>query len=353
MSIIITIIIFGIIVLIHEFGHFIVAVKCGVLVEEFAIGMGPKLFGIQRGDTLYSIRLFPLGGFCKMADEYVPNSKGKKGFNEISIPKKMAIMVAGVIMNFLLALIILSVLSMLNGFAEPTVKELMKGYPAESSGILPGDRIIKFNDSKIRIYQDLFFELSENKDKSVILTIDRNGEKFEKEIVPVKDTNGNYITGFKLDAKSPIFGENYEGFEKAGFFESISNGYWNMVFMVKTTIIGVVRLFTFNMSVDDVTGPIGLTTIIGSEYENSIKYSLATAIQTMANLVALLSANLGVMNLLPIPALDGGHLVFLFVELIRRKPIPPEKEGMVHFVGFVLLMVFAVFIAYNDIVKLI
>lgn len=351
MSIIITIIIFGIIVLIHEFGHFIVATKSGVLVEEFAIGMGKKIFGIKRGDTLYSIRIFPLGGFCRMADENQPDTE-KIGLNNANVLVKIAIVLAGPFMNFVLAFVICTILVMVNGFGETTVQDLKQGYPAQQAGIVQGDKIVEFNGSKVRIYSDLWFNLMRNNGKSAEITIKRNGEKITKTITPVQE-NGQYITGLILSQKSPMFGEKIGDYKRANILETFYNGYWEMVYMVKTTVIGLSELFTSKLSVDEVTGPIGLTTVIGSTYKESIKYSIATAVKTMANMVALLSANLGIMNLLPIPALDGGRFIFLLIELIRRKPLPPEKEGIIHLAGFVLLMIFAVFIAFNDITKLI
>lgn len=351
MSLIITIIIFGIIVMIHEFGHFIAAVKSGVLVEEFAIGMGPKLLGFKKGETLYSIRLFPIGGYCKMADEDKPDSL-KKGFNSISIYKKMIVVLAGVFMNFLLAFVITSILVMLNGYAEPVIREVQTGYPAYQAELMKGDKILKVNNTKIKTYRDFIMGLDKNAENTVSLTIKRNNEIIEKQLTPVLNEEGRYIIGMQAEVRTPLFGDAIDGFEKSTFFGCLHNGFWNMVYMINVMIEGVIALFTFKVSMDEVAGPIGITTVIGSTYQESVKYSFGYAMENMANMVALLSANLGIMNLLPIPALDGGRFLFLIVEFIRRKPIPPEKEGFIHFIGFAVLMAFAVFIAFHDIIKL-
>ena len=166
MSIIITILIFGIVVMIHEWGHFISAKKCGVTVEEFAIGMGPKLWKKQKGETLYSIRLFPIGGFCKMADEDCENSK-KVGFNGISVWKRMII--AGVFMNFVLAIFINAVIIMFIGYAGNTVSEVEAESPAEKAGIMAGDKIVSINDSSTNLFDDIAFNISQRKSENIIV----------------------------------------------------------------------------------------------------------------------------------------------------------------------------------------
>ncbi len=348
MSIIITIIIFGIVVMVHEWGHFIAAKKCGVLVEEFAIGMGPKIWGKRKGETLYSIRLFPLGGFCKMADENTENTE-KEGFNNISVWKRMIIILAGVFMNFVLAIFISAVIIMFVGYAGNNISEVHKQSPAEKAGLMAGDKIVSINGSSVHLVEEISFRLSQRKSENVVLGYERDGEYFEKNVDIPKGEN----IGITVNKKTPLFGESMEGFESVGFFDSIRAGFWKSVYMVKITFYGIGQLFTMQTSLDDVAGPIGLTSAVDDVYEETIKVSIGATVASMANIAALLSANLGVMNLLPIPALDGGRFIFLVLEAIRRKPIPPEKEGMIHFVGFAVLMAFGVLVAFNDIFKLI
>ena len=347
MSVIITIIIFGIIVMIHEWGHFIAAKKSGVIVEEFAVGMGPKLWGKQKGETLYSIRLFPIGGYCKMADEDREGSD-KKGFNNISVWKRMIVILAGVFMNFILAIFISSVIIMFIGYSENTISYVSEQSPAQKAGLQAGDEITSIDGSGVHLVQDIRFRISQRESENVVVGYERNGDYFETNVnIPGGENFGISVTSY-----TPLFGESVEGFEKAGLFESIKAGFWESVYMVKITFYGLGQLVTAKASLDDIAGPIGLTTVVGEVYEKTISISIWDMIISIANIAALLSANLGVMNLLPIPALDGGRFVFLVIEAIRRKPIPPEKEGMIHFAGFAILMFFGILIAFNDVFKL-
>lgn len=333
--------------MIHEWGHFIAAKKCGVIVEEFAVGMGPKIWGKQKGETLYSIRAFPIGGYCKMADED-KEASSNRGFNGISVWKRMIIILAGVFMNFVLAIFISAVMVMFTGYGENIVSRVSENSPAEGIGIIAGDEIVNIDNSGIHLFDDVNFRLSQRKSENILIGYERNGEYFETE---VNIKNGERL-GVAFGAKAPLFGEDIEGVEKVGFFESFKVGLWKCVYMVKITFYGLSELFTMRVSLDDVAGPIGLTTVVNDVYEETIKESVWNMIGSMASIAALLSANLGVMNLLPIPALDGGRFVFLLIEAIRRKPIPPEKEGMIHFAGFAVLMAFGILIAFNDVFKL-
>jgi len=333
--------------MIHEWGHFIAAKKCGVIVEEFAIGMGPKLWGKQKGETLYSIRIFPIGGYCKMADEDTESSSSR-GFNSISVWKRMIIILAGVFMNFVLAILISAIMVMFTGYGENIVSHVSENSPANIAGISAGDEIVNINNSGIHLFDDINFRLSQRTSEDILIGYERNGKYFET-IVNVKTDEK---LGVAFGAKTPLFGENIEGFEKVGFFEAIKIGFWKCVYMVKITFYGLSQLFTMQISLDDVAGPIGLTTVVNEVYEETIKESVWDMIGSMAGIAALLSANLGVMNLLPIPALDGGRFIFLLIEAIRRKPLPPEKEGMIHFAGFAVLMAFGILIAFNDVFKL-
>lgn len=350
LSIVLTVIIFGIIVIIHEGGHFLAAKKCGVLVEEFAIGMGPKIFSKIKGETLYSVRLFPVGGFCRMADDDI-GSNSSRGFNSVSIYKKMIIVLAGVIMNFLLAFFISAGLESFSVHSELNISKVEANSPAATAGIMPGDKIVGIDNSSVHIYDDLRFELMTLKGDRTTVSVERNGKNMDFKLEPIKTSEGNKL-GVVLEVKSPLFGESIEGYERAGILDVLHSGFWEMVYMVKTTVYGITQMVTMQISVDEVAGPIGLTTFVGDVYQESVKISIWSVVYNIAYITALLSANLGVMNILPIPALDGGRFIFLILEWFRGKPIPPEKEGAVHIVGFFLLMAFGIFIAFNDIIKL-
>ena len=333
--------------MIHEGGHFIAAKKCGVMVEEFAIGMGPKLWGKQKGETFYSIRLFPIGGYCKMLDED-KEATSERGFNSVSVWKRMIIVLAGVFMNFVLAIFISSIIIMFTGYGENTLYEVSPQSHASNAGLQVGDEIIEINGSSVNLANDFRFRLEQRKTENVNIVYKRNGEIFE--------TSANIKAGEKLGVafnyKTPLFSDEIDGFEKVGFFETIKAGFWESIYMIKITFYGLSELVSMNVSLNDMAGPIGLTTVVDDVYEQSMQIGIWSMVLSMANIAALLSANLGVMNLLPIPALDGGRFIFLIVEAIRRKPIPPEKEGFVHFIGFVILMGLGIIVAFNDVFKL-
>ena len=359
MSLIITLIIFTVIVVVHEWGHFIMAKLCNVYIEEFAVGMGPKLFGFKHGDTMYSLRILPIGGYCRMADEK-PQDSNKIGFNDASVYKRILIAVAGPFMNFILALALLTFLSMSTGIYTNTVESVLDGYPAQEAGIQPGDKIVGINGSSIHTRDDLNFYLSENEGTPLEVTVRRGSEKFTVTINTQADSDGQrQIIGITTGKKTPIIdlglfdsGSAPDNYETAGFFECIADGFWQMLFLVKVTVIGVVRMFTLNVSLNDISGPIGVTTVVGEAYEETITSGSIYTILTMLNMSALLSANLGVINLVPIPALDGGRIFVYLIEIIRRKQLPPEKEGVINLIGFALVMGFGIFIAVNDVLKL-
>lgn len=341
MIIIIALIVFSILIVIHEFGHYIAAKKSGVMVEEFAIGMGPKLLGKQIGETLYSIRLFPIGGYCKMLGED-DSCNDEKAFGNKSVYKRMIIVVAGAFMNFLLAFIIVFAIISGNGFRTLEVKELVSLYPAQEAGIQVGDIIKKIDNQKIRIYEDLTMTMLQNKGENIMLTVQRGDELIDFSITPKmsEEDSSRMLIGFTSEIK------------KGSVFENMYQSYWTLSMYIKYTIVGFFQLVTGQVSPKDMSGPIGITDTMGNAFREGLKYSVLEAIENIANLAALISVNLGVLNLLPLPALDGGRFVFLLIEAIRRKPISAEKEGMVHFIGFVALMILAVFVAYNDLIRI-
>mgnify|MGYP000876639293 CR=1 FL=1 len=341
LTILLAIIVFGIIILIHEFGHYIVAKKNGVKVEEFAIGMGPKLFGKKYKETVYSIRALPLGGFCKMLGED-DASEDERSFTNKSVGVRIAIIAAGPIMNLLLALGITIWFLTVNGYSTTIVREVYPDTPAERADFQSGDKVISIDNQKIHVREEMNFIINETEGRPVEVIILRNGEKIKKTVSPALDPKYNqWLLGFSLEEGS------------GNFASTIREGFWQVAFLVKQTVIGFVRIITGQIGKDQVAGPIGVIGIIGEAYETGLKSSFFIAVQYVLYVASLISANLGVMNLLPIPALDGGRLVFLIIEAIRGKPIDVEKEGFIHFAGFVLLMILMVFIVYNDIVRMV
>lgn len=352
MPIIIAVLVFCVLVVVHEFGHFIVAKRNGIYVEEFSVGMGMLLFSKQIGETQYSIRALPIGGFCKMMGED-EDSKDKRAFNNKGIFARISVIAAGPFMNFIFAFIIIFFLLCSSSITKPIVSKLIPEYPAESVGMQVGDEVVKVSGHSVFTHEDMQIAMDGNSGEEIEVVVKRDGEKLKFKVNPIRSPEtGAWLIGFEQTSKSGAFAKEVEGFDKAGIGETLVTSFFTMISYIKSTVIGFVRIFTFNVTPEEMAGPIGIIQIIGESYEIGLKSSVIAAIQNIAYLAALLSANLGALNLFPIPAMDGGRLTFLFLEGLRGKPINPEKEGMIHFVGFVLLMAFMIFVAYNDIAKL-
>lgn len=339
-NIIVALIVFGILVLVHEFGHFIVAKKNGIFVEEFAIGMGPKILSFKKGETEYSLRILPLGGFCKMLGEE-EESYDERSFSQKSVGARMAVIAAGPFMNFLLAFSILFFFAIGSGYISSTVDTIEEGKPAYEAGLQPGDVIEEINGDKVHIFEDLTFYLQQSTGEAFDLLIQRDGEEITTTITPFYDED---LNTFRIGIAPKV--------EEGNFLGAVSQGFWKMIFYVKVTIVGLFQLISGQVSPDQVAGPIGIINIIGDSYEQGLQQSILAALANLAQITVLLSANLGVLNLLPIPALDGSHLVFLSIEAIRRKPMNAAIQNTVNLVGFALLMLLMVVVAYNDIVRI-
>lgn len=347
--IIIAIIVFGILVISHEFGHFFVAKKNGILVEEFSVGMGPAIISKRIGETLYSIRAIPFGGFCRMLGED-EETNDKRAFINKSPGARMAVIAAGPIMNFIVAFVLILGYNSLSGIITPVVSSLTEGGHAAESGLEIGDRITSINGQRVYIYNDISLIMDGCTGDDVEVGVKKaDGSRETYTIEPSRSSDGRWLIGFSASLKSPLLGQTYDGYERASFYEIIHDSFFSIIFFIKSTVIGFIRILSFRVNPDEIAGPIGMVQIIGDSYTIGIKYSLRSAIFNIMYLSALFSANLGAINLFPIPAMDGGRLVFIIIEKLRGKPIDAEKEGFVHFIGFVVLMLFMVLIAYNDI----
>lgn len=350
--IIVSLLVFSILVVVHELGHFMLAKKNGIKVEEFAIGMGPILFKKQHGETLYSLRALPIGGFCRMLGED-GEAEDEKSFSSKSVLARISVIVAGPMMNFIFAFVLVLLLLGANGYIEPVVTKLSDGYSAQEAGLKTGDKIVKIDGQSVLVYNDLQMIMLGQTGEEIEVVVKRGAEKLSYQITPkISPETGGYILGFTPEFKSGLFAKPVEGISRASVIDTMKNSFNTMIFYVKSTVVGFVRIFSFQVSKDEISGPIGIIQVMGDYYESGIKDSVFSAVKNMASLAALLSANLGALNLFPIPAMDGGRLVFLILEGIRRKPINPEKEGMIHFAGFVLLMAFMAFIAFNDVSRI-
>ncbi len=357
MSIVLTLLIFTVIVVIHEAGHFWVAKKCNVLIEEFSVGMGPKLWGFKKGDTQYNIRILPLGGFCRMAEE-ITERDDVISFNDTSPLQRIAICFAGPLMNFVLAFIAMTAIALCSYMLTTEVTSVNMDSPAAEAGVQVGDIITAIDGHSVHNRNDFNFYTSKSDNDGFTVTVKRDNKKIDLNITPRYDEKEKRILfGFSLNIKAPYFDimelDNNDMLEKGNFGEYISYGFFSMISIVKITVYSFLELVTSKIAITQMSGPIGITSAVGQVYNETVKVSGWAVFFSMLNLTALLSANLGVINLFPLPAIDGGRIVIAFVELITGKTVPANIEGLIHFLGFVFLMALGIYIAFNDVLKLI
>lgn len=340
MNILIAIIIFSIIIIFHELGHFWLAKANGIQVNEFSLGLGPTIVGFTRGETKYSLKLLPFGGACMMEGED-DASDNPRAFPNKSVWARISVVFAGPFFNFIMAFIGAFIIICCVGYDKPTLSGVIDGYAAQEAGLKEGDTITKMNGHSIRFYREVSAYSLFHEGETVEIEYVRDGEKYTAVLTPKYDEeNGRYLYG--------VIG-NYE-YTKGNVLDSAVNAVYEVRYWIYTTLQSLKMLLTGGASVNDLSGPVGIVQNMGEVYDESVSSGgYYAAFINMLNWVVLLSANLGVMNLLPLPALDGGRLVFLLVEAVRRKRIDPEKEGYVHMIGIVLLMLLMVFVMFNDI----
>lgn len=338
MKIVLALLIFSLIVLFHEFGHFLLAKRGGIGVTEFSLGMGPRLFSKQIGETRYSVKLLPFGGSCMMVGED-GESDEENSFGSKSVWTRISVVAAGPIFNFILAFFMALFIVGSIGYDAPDVVKVMEGYPAAEADMQPGDRIVQMNHKRIHVYREVSFYVQTHQGETVNLVYERDGERHAVTLEPKQSENGTYLLGFQGSGVRT----------KGNIFQTIYYSAYEVKYWIDTTLKSLGMMFGGQVSADDISGPVGIVNTIGNTYEASREDGGFYVWLNMLNISILLSANLGVMNLLPIPALDGGRLVFLLLEVLRRgKRIDPEKEGMVHFVGLMLLMALMLAVMLND-----
>ena len=424
LKILIAILIFSVIIIFHELGHFLLAKRNGIKVTEFSLGMGPRLLSTQKGETRYSLKLFPIGGSCMMVGEN-DDDDSEGSFNKASVWARISVVAAGPIFNFILAFVFAMIITSVAGYDPARVLKVEESSPAAKAGLQEGDIITEFQGRSIVLGRDLdsYMMLHGLDDEEITLTYKRNGEKKEVSFeayseekymlgfsyVPTPDSEPEItqvvLNGAMMEAgvqagdiireingetietsqeiqeyweKNPLDGSAISlGIERDGEIQTLSlkpqmtkqvdTGFIYNLYREKTNFLGVLRysasevrywisntieslmmLIKGQFSVNDLSGPVGIIDVIGDSYEEAKEEGSVMVWLQMLYWAILLSANLGVMNLLPIPALDGGRLVFLIVEAVRKKKLNPNVEGMIHFAGFVLLMLLMVFVMFND-----
>lgn len=424
MNIIIALIVLSVIVIFHEFGHFIIAKSNGICVKEFTLGLGPTLLSFGKGETKYCLKLLPFGGSCVMLGEDTEEPVNEeRAFANKPVWSRIATIAAGPIFNFIMAFVLALFVIGYVGYDPCVVVGVSEDTPAYESGLSQGDTILKVNDKKVTFYRDYALYMQLNMGKTIELEYKTSSGEIKTTVIEpeyvekvvyqmgitmsenievlsivedsaaseaglmvgdkIKAINGeelsNYeevspivqgcegkaleltierdektqtinITPTQVEQSGYVYGVSYSGARvKVSPLKTIGYGFSEVRYWIETTIKSLGMLLTGKVGADELSGPVGIVNMIGNTVEQTKSEGIMIVLVNLANMAILLSANLGVMNLLPIPALDGGRLVFLFIELVRGKPINREKEGLVHFVGMMLLMLLMIFVLFNDV----
>lgn len=332
-TILITILIFAVIIFIHECGHFFAAKLCKVRVNEFALGMGPTLFHFGKGETRYALRLFPIGGFVSMEGED-GGSGDPRAFCNQKVWKRILIVCAGAFMNLVLGFIIVLLMTIPSErLPSMTVAQFYENASTEATGLQAGDEILRVNGRSIWVDSDLIYTLSSDEDGVVDMVVRRDGQKVELSDVAFTIEDGTLVIDFMVQGVPT----NLPNVLSYAFRKTASIG--------RLVWIAVGQLITGQSSINELSGPIGTAQAIGE--------AASAGLSTVLTLFAFITINVGIFNILPLPALDGGRLLFLLFELVTRRRIKPEHEAYVHFVGFILLILLIIFVSYHDIVNLI
>lgn len=356
MSVFYTIIILSLIVFCHEFGHFIVAKKNGIHVVEFSIGFGPDIVTKVYKGTRYSLKWIPFGGACQMlgddygiADSAVDGLRSEveqvntRTFDSKPVWVRIAVLFAGPFFNFVLAFILAIVVLGSAGVDVPRVHDTMEGLPAAQAGLRAGDMLISYDGVRVRTIRDITLFMQENYTGGPIeIVYERDGERYTVSLTPQ----------WSEENQSKLVGVTFAGREEVSTLSLLGYSANEVYFWIKLTVKSVGMLFTGGATVNDLSGPVGIVGVVDDTVEDTQEYGLSTVLLNLANLAILFSANLGVMNLLPIPALDGGRLLFCLIEVLRGKPVSKEKEMYVTLAGVLFLFALMIFVLFNDVRKL-
>lgn len=329
---------FGVVIFIHELGHFTVAKLSGIRVNEFAIGMGPKLFSFGKGETQYSLRLIPMGGYVQMEGEDEV-SEDARAFNKKPVWKRFLVVVAGAVMNILLGLALVSVLLTQQELVGTTqIAGFHENAASQASGLQVGDVITRINGTSVWSDRDISFLMARDQDGVIDFTVERDGKTVDLKNVQfaTQQVDGQTVITFDFI----IIGE------PPSFWNVVKTSVLETASMARLVWLSLFDLLTGHFGLSDLAGPVGTVSVIA---EATTSGGFLNAL----SLMAFITVNIGVFNLLPIPGLDGGRLLFLIIEGIRRKPVNPKREGMIHAIGLVLLFALIAVVTFNDILRLI
>ena len=359
LKILAAILIFGLLIFVHELGHFLVAKWMGIRVNEFALGMGPRLLKFGKKETVYSLRLFPIGGFCAMEGEDA-DSEDPRAFGNRPVWRRILVVVAGVCMNFLLGYLLLLIalgvcIQPENGsekavYNSTTVATLAEQTLPYQTGLRPGDRIVRANGKRIVTDIDLAMILQSDEDGVLDMTVVRDVDGVSQKVVLsdvtfplVTAEDGTRYLSYEFRVM-PVEKTVWSTVARAGKLE------WSYATLVWRSLGD---LISGKYGLNELSGPVGTADIIGDAVQDAVQSASLNGLYSLLMIVVLITVNLGVFNLLPLPALDGGRLVFLLWEVIFRRPIPAKYEGLVHTIGFILIILFSVVVLFSDIRKLI
>lgn len=336
--IVIALLVFGLLIFIHEGGHFLAARLCGVTVKEFAIGMGPKIFArtSKKSGTRYALRLLPVGGFVSMDGED-EDSENSNAFCNKSVPKRMLIVIAGAFMNILLGFILMFVLV----FSQKTLISNKIGAfneNAMSEGkLMVGDTVVKVDGTRVHTGNEVVYEIMNKGDKPIDIVVIRDGERVTVEEVSFPNFSDSGVIFGDCDFRMYADEETFGNYIKHSYFRSVST--------VKMVFDSLINLVSGKYGMEAVSGPVGVTEVVGEAAQSSLP--------TLLYVITVISINLGVFNLLPFPALDGGRFAFLALEGVRGKPVDKRIEAYVNFAGLIILFTFMAFVTFKDVIKLI
>ena len=345
-NVILSILLFGFIIFFHELGHFLAARLFGVGVVSFSLGMGPKILAVERGGTEYAIRAVPFGGFCAMCGEDEATEKlSPDDFNAHAPWQRFLILIAGACFNFLLAFLLASVLLVQTGVDKPYIGKLMPGMPAEAAGLKPGDRILAVNGSKATFFRDVSLQLQFHAGEPVTFRYETaEGEVRTVTVTPkYLEEQGGYYTGIVSAGSTPVKDPLSLVYYAAG----------EVNLNIRMAIQSVRMLVKGAVSPKNLTGPVGIVQAISDNMDAARPYGLRAVLLSLLSFGLLLSANLGVMHLLPLPALDGGRALLTAVEAVIRRPLNRKIEAMVHTAGFALLMGLMLYVLWNDVMRIV
>lgn len=335
LTIISSIIVFLIVVFIHELGHFLIAIKSDIKVNEFSLGMGPKIIQKTKKGIKYSIRSLPIGGYVSIEGEN-DESTDPRAFSNAKPYKRLAVIIAGVIMNFILGFLILVIINL---FSQPVIAGFSQDSPAEEAGVQLGDVILKIDNNKIRFREDVSKYISKSQGEYIVFTLRSGSSIKEIDIKPKNIENNKYVVGISIG--KDFSRQNLSNFS---LLKGLKGGTNDFIFYSTIIFQAFSKLITGRMGLSNISGPIGVVKAIGDSAKNGFL--------SFFNFIAILSINLGIFNIMPFPALDGGRAVLIIIEMFTKKRLPIEKEGLLNLVGLIVLLLLMMAVTFKDIITL-